>query len=264
MASLTEIYNLGLLRLGEEVLTDAEITANEENTAIVCNAIYSLVLDETLSMGPEKGWKFARRRHSGIDRDSITITSIANSSTSGDITITGTHALLVGDMVILTDDTGYDDTYDVTAISTTTTFDVTATFAATGTGTAYWTSEKYAYRYARPSSNKVVSVSVGGIEITDWIREGQWILTNMEDEEVDMEYVHLGTALTVTNFPPHFVKVLYFNMAVHLAYDLVQSRALQNDLQIELENIHIPRAIGMDAKEVYVQEEDNSWQEAGH
>lgn len=247
--------------MGEDILT---ATTDDTNPADVCNAIYSLVLDEVLTMGPEKGWKFAKRRYSGIDRDEITITSIANSSTSGDITITGTHSLVIGDMVTLTDDTGYDGTYDVTAISTTTTFDVTATFVATGTGTAYWTSEKHAYRYARPSSNEVVSVSVGGIELTDWIREGQWILTNMEDEEVDMEYIQLGTALTAANFPPHFVKVLYWNMAVHLAYDLVQNRALSEQLQVELETIHIPRAIGLDAKEVYVQEEDTSWVDAGH
>lgn len=261
MATKLQIYNLALLRLGEELLTADD---EDTNPADVCNAIYSLVLDEVLSMGPEKGWKFATRRYSGIDRDEITIASIANSSTSGDITITGTHSLVVGDLVTLIDDTGYDDTYAVTAISTTTTFDVTATFVATGTGTAYWTSEKYAYRYAKPSGNEVVFVSVGGVELADWIREGQWILTNMEDGEVDMEYIQLGTALTVGNFPPHFVKVLYMNLAVHLAYDLVQSRALQEDLKIELENIHIPRAIGMDAKEQYVKEEDNSWQEAGH
>ena len=60
---------------------------------------------------------------------------------SGDITITGTHALIVGDMVTLSGSTGYDGDYVVTAISTTTTFDVTATFVATGTGTAKWTSE---------------------------------------------------------------------------------------------------------------------------
>ena len=59
------------------------------------------------------------------------ITSIAQNSS--DITLTATNTLAVGDSIALLGSTGYDGLYLVTA-ATATTFDVTATFVATGTG----------------------------------------------------------------------------------------------------------------------------------
>ncbi len=268
MASKTDIYNLGLLRLGEEILTDAEITTNTEPRAIVCTAIYALVLDETLAMSKEKGWLFANARTSDVGVDNTAITAFADYSgtVSGTVSATSTaHGLITGDLVTIKDGSigAYDGEEVVTRIDANS-FYFTATFSATETATVQWTSERKSFRFPALSSNGIFSVSVGGLEITDWVKEGQFILTSQEDEDVDMEYIHLGTDLTVTNFPPHFVKVLYMNMAVHLAYDLVQSRAIAEDLKIEVENIVLPRAIGLDAREQFVQEEDNSWQEAGH
>jgi len=262
MSTKSAIASMAMLRLGEDAFTDVD--ADGTPPADEVNAIWDVVLEETLGIGPEKGWKFSKSTYHGVDRDSITIASIAESTTSGDITITGTHTLVVGDMVELTGDTGYDGTYDVTTISTTTTFDVTATYVATGTGTAYWTSQKYSYRYARPTScTKVVSVEAGGIELTDWIREGSWILTNLEGTEVDMEYVPAATSLTVANFPSYFVNVLWRKLAVQLSYKRVQRRAIGEELKTELELIYLPRAIAMDAREKYVKEESSSWVDAG-
>ncbi len=260
MSTKVQIYNLALTRLGEALLTT---DSDDTNPADVLNAVYTPILEEILNSGPEEGWKFANRRSNGIDRESYTITVIANSSTSGDITITATHALIVGDMVVLSDDTGYDAQYDVTAISTTATFDVTATFVATGTGTAKWTSEDLAYRYARPTSTRVTAVRVGGIEITDWIREGQFILTNMEDGEVDMQYIQAASVVTVGNIPPHVVDVLWRKLAIHLTYNLVQNSAIQQQLITELEQVYLPRALGMDNREVFVKESSDSWNAAG-
>jgi hypothetical protein len=260
MATEVQIYNLALLKMGE---ASASATTDDTVAVNACETAWPLVLAETLNSGPKKGWRFARRRYNGIDRDSITITSIANSSTSGDITVTGTHALIVGDMVELDDDTGYDDTYDVTAISTTTTFDVTATFVATGTGTAYWVSEEYSYRYACPTCTKVTSVNVGGVELTDWVREGSWILTNGEDEEVDIQYILHPDDVTVTNIPNHIVDILWRKLAVHLAYKIVQDRTLGDRWTEELETVYLRRAIAMDAREHYVEEENHYWVEAG-
>jgi hypothetical protein len=107
-------------------------------------------------------------------------------------------------MVILDGDTGYDGTYDVVTAADTTTFEVTATYVATGTGTAQWTSEEYAYRYAIPSSSlRVLSVQVGGVEITDWVREDDWILTNQEGSEIDIAYLNNETTTTSTPLQPH-------------------------------------------------------------
>ncbi|KKN59762.1 hypothetical protein LCGC14_0538520 [marine sediment metagenome] len=261
MSTKAQIINKAMIDLGEKILTDADVASPSTNPAKVAIASWDIILPEMLNTGPEEGWKFAVRKFHGIDRDSITIASIAQNGT--DITITGTHTLLAGDMVLL-EDTSYDDTYDVKAISTTVSFDVTATFVATGTGTAKWTSEEFAYRFARPTSTRVVKVSVGGIEITDWKRQGEYILTNQEDTEVDMDYILHADDVTIGNFPPHFVDVMWRRLSAALAFDLVQNRELSDSKLNVLERIYIPRAIGMDNRETYEKEFDNSWQEFGH
>ena len=251
-----------MVRLGQDRLDSITQDSDVRRTL---DAIYSQVLEEVTTAGPEKGWKFARRRYHGIDDDIATITSIANSSTSGDITVTATHALVVGDMVELDGDTGYDDTYDVTAVSGTTTFDVTATFSATGTGTARWTSEEYDHRYAIPTSPtvlRVISAQVDGVELTDWVREGAYILTNEESDEIDLEIVQSVT--TTTLFPPHFTKALWFALAVEAAYGQIQSATAPERLRWEYDNIILPEAIAMDEQEKYVRESSSSWQDVGH
>jgi hypothetical protein len=260
MATKTDIANMALLRLGEKKLDD--ISTDTSNPANLINAIWDVVLEESLFSGPEEGWRFARRRYHGIDRDSSTISSIAQNSTDITVTTSAAHNLIAGDMVELSGDTGYDGTYDINSV-TSTTFDVTATFVATGTGTAKWTSERFFYRFAMPTSTRVTRVQVGGTDITDWVREGEYILTNQEDTEVDMSYVLAPENVTITNFPMHFVTVLWRNLASHLAYDLVQNLRLQNQLITEMEQIYIPRAIGMDNREIYVQEFSESWVDVG-
>lgn len=257
----TSIANWAMLKVGESIFTDVDTDATAPADKV--NAIWDLSLEDILDKGPEKGWQFAVRTFHGISRDSITIASIAQSSTSGDITITGTHTLIKGDRVIL-DGTAYDDDYVVTAISTTTTFDVTATFVATGTGTAYWTSAEFVYRFARPTCTRVTSVKVGGSELTDWPRKGSYILTNLESEEVDMDYILAHGSVTIADFPAHFVNALRMKLASDLAYDLSQNSALGDRLLQEYLEITLPQAIGMDNREKYVQEDSDSWVAAGH
>jgi hypothetical protein len=216
---------MAMTRMGEALFTDVDTDGT--NPADVFNAGWDIALAEMLNLGPEEGWRFAKRKYHGIDDHSATITSIAQNGTDITVTTSASHGLIVGDMVELDGDTGYDGTYDVNAIDDTSpgfTFDVTATFVATGTGTAHWRSEEFIYRYAKPTSTRITKVSVGGIELTDWVEEGDWILTNMESAEVDMDYVLAASAVTVTNLPPHFVDVMWRRMTVHLAYDLVQNR----------------------------------------
>ena len=261
--SKTSICNWAMLRVGEDIFTDVD--ADGTTTADKVNAIWDLSLENILDNGPEKGWQFAARTYHGVDRDSITIASIAQSSNDDDyITVTGTHALIVGDEVML-DDTEYDDTYDVEVISTTATFDVEADFVATDTGTAYWTSEEYGYRYARPTCTRVTSVKVGGTEIADWVRKGSYILTNLESDEVDMDYIlgHAAATVLVANFPAHFVNALRLKLATDLAYDLVQNSALGERLYAEYEKA-LAIAIGMDNREKYAKESSNAWIAAGH
>jgi len=256
----TSIANWAMLRVGESIFTDVDTDGT--GPADKVNAIWDLSLEAALDGGPEKGWQFANRTYHGIDRDSITITALAEAS-STTTTVTGTHTLIAGDMVTL-DDTNIDDTYDVNSISTTVSFVITATFVATDTGTAYWTSEEYAYRFARPTCTRVTSVKVGGVELTDWKRKGSWILTNEESTEVDMNYILAHGSVTVANFPAHFVEAFRLKLASDLAYDLVQNSALGDRLLQEYENIVLPRAIGLDNREKYAKESSDSWAAAGH
>lgn len=250
-----------MLKVGEAIFTDVDTDGTA--TADKFNAIYTISLEDILDNGPEKGWKFANRTFSGIDRESITVSALAQAS-STTTTVTGTHTLIGGDMVILGTDLNIAGTYDVNSVSTTVSFVVTATFTATDTGTAYWTSEEFIYRFARPSCVRVTSVKVGGIELTDWKRKGEWIVTNLEDTEVDMDYIAAVDDLTVTNFPPHFVNAFRMKLAADLAYDLVQNSALGDRILSEYLEIVLPRAIGMDNREQFVQESSNSWAAAGH
>lgn len=258
----TSIANVAMTRLGEAVFTDVDTDGT--NPADVVNAIWDYVLEQTLFNGPEEGWKFARRRFHGIDRDSSTITAFADLVTDTTTTVTATHTLLAGDQVEITGTTSYDGTYDVVSVSTTVSFVITAAFVADdATGTAKWTSQAFAYRFARPTSTRVTNVQVGGIEIMDWVREGSFILTNQKDTEVDMLYVLDPGSVTIANFPMHFVDVLQRRLASHLAYDLVQNLTFQQQLITELEQIYLPRAIGMDNREQYVLEKSTSWIDAG-
>lgn len=257
----TSIANQAMVRIGEKILT--AVTTDDTAPANEIVAIWDEVLADVLDMGPEKGWRFARRTYHGIDRDEITITALAELVADTTTTVTGTHTLIAGDMVTL-EDTNIDDTYDVNSVSTTVSFAIDAVFVATDTGTAYWTSEEYEYRYLRPTCTRVTTVRVGAVELTDWERVGDWILTNQENDEVDMDYIMAASAVTVANIPSHVVQVLWRKLAIHVLYSRAQNQRLQDRLTEEIEEVYLPRAIGIDAKEQYVQEESDAWTAAGH
>jgi hypothetical protein len=120
----------------------------------------------------------------------------------------------------------------------------------------------YDYRYALPADLiKILQVTVSGVDLEDWLREGQYILTSEEDEEIDLIYVRRITSTGL--FPPHFVKVLYMTMAVQLAYNLSQSSTLAERLLLELGPIR-RKAMFIDSRGKYVQEFNTDWEDEGH
>ncbi len=255
-ADSTAVCNLALGIMGQDLIDSIDGTSVLEQK---CNLFYNQELGELLEDGPKKGWKFANLTFHGVDDDIATVTSIVQNGT--DITVAATHTLQVGDMTELDDDTGYPGTYDVKAVSGTATFDVTATFVATGTGTARWTSEAFFYRFLVPTGKDVLAVSVGGIELTDWKKEGLYILTNMESEEVDMAIVKSIT--TVTLFPDSFVKALALRIAVDLAYNITQDMNLVDRLTVASDDAK-HKAIANDEHKKYVQESSETWVEVGN
>ncbi len=261
--SETAIANLALQKMGQSLISSIDGTSVNEKKAA---NIFDQVRDETLIDGPELGWKFSRLTYHGIDDHSATVSSIAVLVAASTITVTtsASHGLVAGDMVELAGDTGYDGTYDVVSVvdSGTFTFVVAATFVATGTGTAHWRSERYTYRYAIPTSKKVTAVKVGGIELTDWVQEGDYVLTNMESDEVDMDIINVLTT-TVTAWPDWFVRIVVLRMAIELHYSMTQDLKA---IQLLAEELYTAKskAIAMDERQKYVKEESSSWQDIGN
>jgi len=258
---ILEIYNLALVRLGEDRLV--AIDADSEPRRKL-DAIYDNVLEQVTVAGPQKGWKFAKTKLP-VSIDSTTITAFADYDDmfTGTVLVTAaSHGLVTGDLVEIDDTTNYDDEYQITRVNDDT-FYITATWVADdATGTAYWISNDYAYRYAIPTASKrVVSISINGIEIPDWITRGEWILTNLEDDKIWVEYVQ--SIITTTLFPAHFTKVLVLSLAVELSYNLIQSSTHSERLLIELQDMVLPKAIALDEQEKYVKESSTEWVVAG-
>lgn len=121
---------------------------------------------------------------------------------------------------------------------------------------------RYDYQYQIPADYlRMVSVEAGGEIITDATRKGDFILTNLESSEIDLEYVKHVT--DEAKFPPHFIKVFAIKIAIELAYNLLQSDKIAEKLEIRLETKDMPKAIGLDEQEKYVEEENTSWVDIG-
>ena len=261
-ASETVIANLALYRMGQSTIDDIDGT---DVLSVKVNAMYDQARDELMVEGPELGWKFARRRYSEIDDEKITVTDIDALVAGSTMTVTATdHTLVAGDLVELDSDTGYGGTYEVISVTGTTSFVVAETFVATGTGYCYWRSNEYSYRYLIPTTPtvlRVVSVRVGGVELSDWLQEGGYILTNQESDEVDMTIVQQIT--TTTKFPTLFTKALVLLLAIKLHYNITQDLKAIQFLYQEYD-LAISKAIAMDERGKYVKESSKSWQEVGN
>lgn len=266
MATKTGIANLVAIRIGLAIFSDSDISGSATTPAEEFNAVWDAVLEQTLGIGPEEGWEFAQWHVSDVDVDNTAITAFADGG-SGTVDASSTaHGLVVGDLVTIKDGSigAYDGDHPVTASADDNTFTFVDTFTATETATAQWTSKRRRFRYARPTSIRVTEVFDEGFPVPDWTRKGNWIFTDLVEDDVEMDYIRVPADLTITDFPPHFVEVQWRKMAIHMLYTRVQNRALQEMLIKELEEIYLPRARGMDAREQFVHEQDRSWILAGH
>jgi hypothetical protein len=265
MSTKTQIANRTAVRIGAAIFVDVDTDGT--TTADQFNAIWDGVVENALEIGPEKGWRFAKHSISDVAVNNTAITVFADYSgtATGTVLVTSVaHGLLSGDQTVITGTTNYDAQYKITKISADT-FYITATFVADdATGTSQWTSRKFLYRYARPTSTAVESVYTDSQFINDWNRQGDFILTSQSSTLVDMDYTKVLADLTVGTFPAHFNEVIWRQMAIDMLYSVVQSQKLQDRLTEEIETIYLPRAIGMDSREFYVQEQSDSWQAAGH
>lgn len=266
MATKTEIINMALVRCKEKRIDSESDNNHRANTA---NAVYTQTRDEAQAINPpEHGWRFCRKRYQQVDLDSHTISAFADYSgtVSGAVlcTTATSHNLTTGDLVEISDTTNYDGDHEVTRVSTTTFYFTDTWVADDATGTAQWVSEEYLYRFKIPSSPvclRVDSVQVEGVELTDWEEENGYILTNLEDDEIDIKYI--GQEITEANFPIHFISVFVEMLAAKLALALSSDDNLHNEIINELHTIVLPNAAGIDERSKYVREQSSSWVDIG-
>ncbi len=263
MATKLGIYNLALSRLGQNRL--AKINADVENRRKLDN-VYDETLGQLLTSGPEKGWKFARKTGIGINRDSSSIAAFSDySSIVADKTLVTTstpHNLITGNDTEIDDTTSYDADYTQVVAVSPSQFYITVGFVADdATGTVFWISNNFRYRYRIPEDSlRVTNVKVGGIEVIDWIEEEGFILTNLEAITVYMDYIKLVTNTGL--FPFYFTKVLYLSLAVELSDNITKSVAKTERLEEKLEKA-MSKAEGLDEQKQYVREVSTSWVDAG-
>ncbi len=264
MATKLGIYNLALSRLGQNRL--AKINDNVENRRKLDN-VYDEILGQLLTSGPEKGWKFARKTGIGINRDSSSIAAFSDySSIVADTTLVTTdtaHTLITGNDAEIDDTSNFDGDYAQVVVVSPSQFYLTDTAFSTNdaTGTVFWISNNFRYRYKIPDESlRVTNVKVGGIEVTDWIEEEGFILTNMESITVYMDYIKLVTNTGL--FPFYFTKILYLSLAVELSDNITKSVAKTERLEEKLEKA-MSKAEGLDEQKQYVREISTSWVDAG-
>ncbi len=263
MATKLGIYNLALSRLGQNRLT--ALNDNVENRRVLDN-VYNDVLGELLSSGPEYGWKFTKKMNIGVNREYAAIAAFTDyaSIVTGTVLVTTNtaHSLVSGNDIEIGDTTNYNATYSQVTVLSSSQFYMTDAFVADdATGKVYWVSTNYQYRYKIPEGSvRVVNVKVGGVELTDWIEEDGYILTNLEADTVYMNY--LDGSVHPARFPFYFTKVLYLSLAIELSYNIKKNSAQTERLEAKLDKA-MAKAIGKDEQKQYVEEVSTSWVDAG-
>lgn len=121
----------------------------------------------------------------------------------------------------------------------------------------------YDYRYALPDGEgddpyclKVLSVSVDGTELTDCEVEGRYVLTNQEDEEIDLLYVKRIT--TYSEYTPSLAVAIASKLAMELALGITQSTKIADRAERDFNNA-ILRAKQTNEMEEYKEKSSSSW-----
>jgi len=260
MATKTEIANLVLYKLGQTAIGD--IGASSDPNATKINAIWTIITDELLTRWK---WRCAIVREYKVAVSSTSITAFADygGTVSGAVQVTSTaHGLVTGDMANIDGTTNYDADEKVTRIDDDNVYVTAAWVSDDATGTLRWTSDDYEYRYAITTQNtclRVLSVGVSGSELTDWVREGNYILTSEEDEEVDIKYIKRIT--TEAEYTPNLCMAIASKIAMELALDITSSLQIYDRAEKDFDKA-ILRAKGTNEMEEYKEKSSTSWLDA--
>jgi hypothetical protein len=113
----------------------------------------------------------------------------------------------------------------------------------------------YSFRYLLPSGCLTpLEVWQDGIEITDWIREGSYILTDAESE-IDLIYV---SNIDLSALPASIGKVIWLTMCIRIAPTINVSSDRLQLLGIELKDA-TNDALAIDGRQKYRKKGDTSF-----
>jgi hypothetical protein len=122
----------------------------------------------------------------------------------------------------------------------------------------------YDYQYSVPSSPKclrILKVEVSETELTDWVREGDKILTDGEDETIDITYIRQVT--DEAKFPNSFVKALAMSIAEYLAYNLIQSSTAAERVRLAHDDAILQARIQNELEDWKDEAGNTDWQDEG-
>lgn len=126
---------------------------------------------------------------------------------------------------------------------------------------------RFDYRYPLPTNPYCLSVRALYEDDDEsdeaWSVEGRYLLTNLDDEDVDVNIEYTKQVADPTEFSAWLVYPLALRLASHLAYAIAESNSLKNEILQEYE-AELLRAREADAREKFAKEErKDPWSEAG-
>jgi hypothetical protein len=244
MASQLNICNLALYQIGEDAITQAQLTAKSPRPAELCDAFWAYIRDECLEAHP---WNFAKKHRpldyaddfglypsGGTNNDVLTITG-ASQADPCVITI-ASHTFVTGDIIKIDDVVGMtelnDRFYEVTYINTSTfSIGVDSTkmtaYSSAGTAIRQEALSEYVdgYTYDVPSDYlRALSIDedpdirfqvVGKTSATNATgeEESRRLLTTVEDATL----VYIAQVTDTTYWTNRFIQVMAARLAAELA-----------------------------------------------
>lgn len=283
-----EIFNMALSEVGS-----IAVSAISDKDDISGQQLSNLARDKTLSM---YDWKFARKRTrvsaAGIlDASAKTIAFVnSNPDTVTDSTSSFlTSGALAGDVATITGSDNNNTAYNInTAVAGTLTLEsyetVTAESLANDTDLKMYfsPSSRWGYKYQRPS-DAVRIMGIGqylysqfgsndfnfnywgvGNRYNIWDIEGNYIVSNVIDDNDQLDIKYIQRVTDTTLFTDLFVNINVYQLAALLVRPLAKDEKLKVDLELKANKTLLDGLASMAGEGPYEEERpDTSWQRAG-
>jgi hypothetical protein len=277
MASQLNISNLALLQIGEDVITQAQLTAESPKPAKLCSNFWAYIRDEVLEAHP---WNFAKK-HSPLDLwdefgyydsgdDKTTITAATQADPC--VLSIATHPYETGNLILVEDVVGMtelnDRVFEVTdsAAGTIDLLGVDASkytaYVSGGTARRVEAVEKYqsGYTYRLPA-DYLKALSLDGDVAYEIVGTGN--NKRLLCTESDAVLIYISQVTDTTLFTNRFIMALAARLAAEMAIPLQKKGAKFETMMAKYE-FHLTRSGLNDAREnENWPSQDDSWLQVG-